>query len=208
MEISVLATGSLSVNTWFIPLSANRLMVVDPGGDADKIIAYIRETGFAPECFLLTHGHFDHIAALGELTELWPQVPVIAHRDDAQWFGPGGRERHQKFFDELGAGFLVRNLKGDIPALDRTVADGEDVAGWEVFHTPGHSPGSICLYRDDVLIAGDTLFRQGIGRTDGPGGSAEQLMESLSFLMTLPVKTRVLPGHGPQTTIGAERGIW
>lgn len=230
MKISHLITGPLSVNTWCIPLDDRRLVVVDPGGDPDSIIAHVRGRGLDPALIVLTHGHFDHLIALPALVRAWSGIPVAIHPDDARFLGPGALERHYEFFVRLGAGELVREYPEELPPATVFLADGlplslgtadgptkltesDDSAGlaaalarWSVIHTPGHSPGSVCLYNETegVLISGDTLFRSGFGRTDGIGGSAMDLERSVERLFNLPRETVVLPGHGGETTIGRE----
>lgn len=218
MKITQLVTGPLSVNTWCIFLDSRRVVVVDPGGDADLIIAHLEETASSPVCFLLTHGHFDHMIALPELARTWPGAPIAIHRADSAFLGEGALERHYGFFTELGAGPMVRRYGEELPQATSFLEEGKPVAlpglaegalpGWSVIHTPGHSPGSICLYNsaEGILISGDTLFNSGFGRTDAPGGSFDLLSQSLTRLFKLPPETRVLPGHGAQTTIGREKG--
>lgn len=208
MEPVVFVTGPLSVNTLILPADPGRCLVVDPGGDPALIIAYVQEEGFVPAALVLTHGHWDHLGALGALAERWPGADILIHREDAAWLGSGAVSRHADFFESLGAGDLIDSTRPDLPSPTGFLAEGEALYGWTVMHTPGHSPGSICLYRGEegVLVSGDTLFRSGYGRTDGPGGSDVRLAESLHRLLSLPAETRVYPGHGKPTTVGTELG--
>lgn len=216
MKITQLVTGPLSVNTWCIELDPTRVMVVDPGGDADSIIAHLAERGVAPALFLLTHGHFDHVIALPELARAWPSVPIAIHPDDVASLGPGAIARHRAIFAAMGGESLVDAYSAELPPATVSLEDGKPIVlpgtpetaipGWVVMHTPGHSPGSVCLYNavEGVLVSGDTLFCAGYGRTDLEGGDSGELFRSLTRLFALPPRTLVLPGHGERTTIGAE----
>ena len=211
MNIAQLVTGPLAVNTLFIPLDSNRLVVVDPGGDSDSIIAYIAAQHSTVVLILLTHGHFDHVTGLPQLALAFPDAPIAIHEADAAFLGEGALERHAVFLAAIGGELMVRRYRDPLPAATLMLADGQSPAGmdgWIVMHTPGHSPGSICLYNADskILIAGDTLFNAGFGRTDAPGGSDEELERSLRRLSALPGETLVIPGHGARTSIERELG--
>jgi len=152
---------------------------------------------------------------LPALARAWPEASIAIHGDDAVWLGDGALARHYAFFAELGAGSVVSRYKDELPEATQLLAEGQPLAvgvgetvdGWTVMHTPGHSPGSVCLYSEaeHTLIAGDTLFKAGYGRTDASGGDYAALADSLSRLFKLPAETLVLPGHGGTTTIGKER---
>jgi glyoxylase-like metal-dependent hydrolase (beta-lactamase superfamily II) len=223
MKITQLVTGPLSVNTWCIELDPTRVIVVDPGGDADLIITHLADRGSEPALFLLTHGHFDHLIALPSLAKRWPSVPIAIHPADGSWVGPGALRRHHALFTDLGAGAVVERYSDEIPPATVFLEDdkpifipdsagsspsGVAIPGWKVLHTPGHSPGSVCLYHegDGILIAGDTLFNAGYGRTDLEGGNVDDLFRSIQRLFALPARTLVFPGHGERTTIGREAG--
>jgi len=215
MKITHLVTGPLSVNTWIIPLDSLRMMVVDPGGDADSIIAHLAGRESVPALIVLTHGHFDHLIALPALKRAFPAVDIAMHAADGLFLGPGALARHHDFFTDLGAGSMIRRYREELPAATIELADGKEIvladgtvlSDWQVLHTPGHSPGSVCLYSktQKTLVSGDTLFNSGFGRTDAAGGSMTELEASLSRLFALPADTLVLPGHGSSTTIGQER---
>ncbi len=172
-------------------------VVVDPGGDGRKIAAKVTQLGFKVTALLHTHAHFDHVGATKELQDLW-QVPAYLHPEDT---------------------FLVDHLEMQtstfgMPSIPRpdlgALAHGERHHELGVLHTPGHTPGSCCFHgafeQGGVLLAGDTLFKRGVGRTDLWGGNFEQLESSIQgHLYGLPEGTLVIPGHGPATTIGEER---
>lgn len=214
MTITELVTGPLSVNTWCIPLDSHRMMVVDPGGNAELIITHLLERNATLSLILLTHGHFDHLTALPFLVDAFPEVDIAIHSDDAFFLGEGAIARHHVFLTELGAASLLKRYQSELPSETIQLAEGKPIVlrdgfivkDWTVLHTPGHSSGSVCLYNESehVLVSGDTLFNAGVGRTDAPGGSYEALSKSLKRLFALPPDTLVLPGHGAQTRISRE----
>lgn len=173
--------------------------IVDPSFDSDPAWDFVIQHGFRLEAIINTHGHFDHMAGNADWHARVPEAQLYLHRDDTPLLvaAPTSAARW---------GLSVRPS----PPPDRFFVEGEAVtfAGeeWQVLHVPGHSPGSICLYRPPVLIGGDVLFRGSIGRTDLPGGNHALLLSGIrAKLLTLPDETTVYPGHGPLTTIGEER---
>ncbi|HOC30153.1 MAG TPA: MBL fold metallo-hydrolase [Treponemataceae bacterium] len=214
MHITSLVTGALSVNTLLIPADAGRLVIVDPGGNAESIIAQVRAMNASPALIVVTHGHFDHMAALAAVCAEYPGAGIAIHNADAQWLGPGAINKHLEFFRFLGAESVVLRNPEELPTPTCFLCEGESPVfpdgtrweGWTVVCTPGHSPGSVCLFneKERILVSGDTLFRHGYGRTDGPGGSMEDLSASLGKLSRLAGAVRVIPGHGGETTIAAE----
>ncbi|MBU2607751.1 MAG: MBL fold metallo-hydrolase [Chloroflexi bacterium] len=172
-------------------------MVIDPGGDAGAILKHINETKLDIKYIVLTHGHIDHIGAVGEMKEA-TGAAFCVHSDESS------------LIQDRPLSSMVGSLYPALPFPDRWLRDGDrlDVGElhFEVLHTPGHSPGGISLLGEGVVFPGDTLFNYGIGRTDFPNGSHSQLMNSIhTRLMTLPDNTVVYSGHGPESTIGAER---
>jgi len=193
-----LVVGPFATNCYIVGSESNKGgMIIDPADEAQVILKNVKESRLDIKSIVLTHGHLDHIGALKEVKEA-TDAEVAIHSDDAS------------FLQDHSLGALFGLSYPTLPLPDRLLKDGDslDVGDlhFSVLHTPGHSPGGICLLGYGVVFSGDTLFNYGIGRTDLPGGSYSQLMDSIhSRLMVLPDDTIVYPGHGPDSTIGAER---
>lgn len=195
MKTITFHTTALETNT-YLALNGERAFVVDPGADADRILAAAEAEGAKIEWVLLTHAHFDHIGGVAELQRAGAQV--VLHRDD---LGIVSSFKNLAFY----AGAKVEKFLPDV-----TVSGGEtlDVAGVKVrvIHTPGHTAGGVCYVADDIIFTGDTLFELSYGRTDFPTGSFKELKNSvLNKLFVLPGDYRLLPGHGAPTTLAFER---
>ena len=195
-----LVVGPLATNCYIVGSESTKEgMIIDPGDEAKKILKSVEDLGLKIKLIVLTHGHMDHIGALREIKEA-TGVEVAIHSDDA--------EPLQGNYQSLGAMFGL--FYPAPPQVERLLNDGDSLdigdLHFLVLHTPGHTPGGICLLGEEVVFTGDTLFNYGIGRTDLPGSNYSQLMNGIhTKLMTLPDSTVVYPGHGPETTIGAER---
>ena len=202
LKVSCIAVGEIETNCYLLhPEGAAETLIVDPGDEARRIRQRIEADELKPVAILLTHGHFDHILAVGTLRKMYPGIPVYACRDEKDVLSD----------PYLNASFMSRF---EPVTADVWLREGDelDLAGlhFKVLQTPGHTIGSICYYfeEDKVLVAGDTLFFTGFGRTDLPTGSAAQLKKSLErLLLTLPEDVIVLPGHGRTTTIGFEKSV-
>lgn len=199
MKVLQLEVGSLGTNC-YIAFCENtkKAVVIDPGGDAARILALVNREGLAVEAIINTHGHADHVLANVKVQE-GTGAPIWIHSADADMLGSGSRN--------LSAYMGASTACG---AADRLLADGEVLTigdfTLKVLHTPGHTPGGISLLGDKAVFVGDTLFAESIGRTDFPGGSYSQLIQSIKTkLMVLDDDVKAFPGHGPATTIGWER---
>jgi len=193
--------------------------VIDPGGDADKIIQTLRDKRLTPKGILLTHTHFDHILGLTGLIKAYGKsIPVCVHVNGKSSLGKAGGERQKEVLSMMSPGLAAENseILENLPEAthifyaEATTDKPEEVpdSTLSVIQTPGHAPESICFYSAEfgILFSGDTLFRQSIGRSDFQGGNSEELLHSIgSKLYTLPEKTIVYPGHGGSTTIGYEK---
>lgn len=195
MIIKKIVVGSLETNCYIAwDETTKEAFIIDPGADYKEIKKPIDREGLKPTAVIDTHGHGDHIIANGEFG-----LPVWIHRLDADFLG----DPSKNLSDEFGLMFRTSPAKrllehGDVLSLGKYKL--------EVIHTPGHTPGSICLKGKDVIFTGDTLFREGIGRTDFSYGSEKDIKRYIKErLFTLDDKYAVYPGHGPGTTIGHEK---
>lgn len=201
MIIETFAVGPLGCNCTILGCESTReAIVVDPGGDAERIHDLLMRHGLSLKAIFHTHAHFDHVMGTGALKEA-TEALVLLHPED------------RPLYENLPLqGQLFGFPVPEGPAVDRYVAHGDRLrwgeAEGEVLHTPGHTPGSVCLHvgSESVVFTGDTLFAGGIGRTDLWGGSYPALMRSIhERLLTLDDATVVVPGHGETSTIGAEK---
>lgn len=192
MKIISMQVGPIMTNCYIlIDEESKKTAVIDPGEDADRILAALREEDSQVEYILLTHGHYDHTTAVPELHAALPQARIYIHQADANGAGSKLFPLASQVED------LLLYDEGDTLALGGLTI--------QVLHTPGHSPGSVTLQVGDVLFSGDTLFAASCGRTDLPGGSYDQMMASLKRLGELEGEFRVLPGHNAPSTLDRER---
>jgi glyoxylase-like metal-dependent hydrolase (beta-lactamase superfamily II) len=202
MEIERLILGAYETNCYVLrSRAAKDCLVIDPGTGAGRLLDFLEGGELNPVAVILTHGHIDHIGGVSELRDNYPDIKVYIHKLDARML----EDMHSNLSAMMGETFSTK-------AADFTLEDGSVVeqAGirLEVLHTPGHTPGGICLYskNDGVVFTDDTLFADSVGRTDFPGGSMEKLLKSVrGKLFMLPDDTVVYPGHGPSTTIAQEK---
>lgn len=207
--------GSLSTNAYIYSEWKKECLLIDPGGDLEQLLERMAIKNLKPLGIVCTHGHLDHIAgALAVQTHFAEKgltVPVAIHPDDAHYLGKGAGAAHKASFKEIGVDIdeVIDGSNPGFPAADTMIKDEETVfdSSLTVIHTPGHTPGSICLYSESqgILFSGDTLFFEGVGRTDLKEGDDTAILTSIKErLFVLPPETRVFPGHGPNTTIERE----
>ncbi len=198
MRIETIVVGPLAVNCYILYDEHGKGIVVDPGADVNHILNIVENKGIGVEAIVNTHGHFDHTGG-NRLLRKETGARLMIHEDDVPFLRSA----------DMDASMFGLSAEPS-PEPDRLLRDGDVVRcgtlELEVIHTPGHSPGGICLLLKDHLFSGDTLFAGSIGRTDLPGGSTSQLTESIRRrLFVLDDSTKVYPGHGPTTTIGYEK---
>ena len=190
MKVSMMQVGPIGTNCYILE-DGKKAAVIDPGDEADRILAQLNQLDVQVEYILLTHGHYDHTTAVPELHAALPQARIYIHQADANGAGSKLFPLASQVED------LLLYDEGDTLALGGLTI--------QVLHTPGHSPGSVTLQVEDVLFSGDTLFAGSCGRTDLPGGSYDQMMASLKRLGELEGEFRVLPGHNAPSTLDRER---
>ncbi|MBN1412248.1 MAG: MBL fold metallo-hydrolase [Spirochaetales bacterium] len=207
--------GIIGTNCYIFYNEKKNCIIIDPGGNETEIIADIKNLGLKPLAIVLTHGHFDHIAATGKLKEYYAgrgvNVSVAIHEADSMYLGENAGRINKSVVSLFGfeGEKMFQRYFPRMPSADLFLKENDAVfdSGLMVLETPGHTKGGICLYseKDGLLFSGDTLFCGGIGRSDLPGGNENLLVNSIkSKLLILPPETTVYPGHGPTTTISNE----
>ncbi|HEX6923661.1 MAG TPA: MBL fold metallo-hydrolase [Bacillales bacterium] len=203
MQWTQLPLGAVQANAYIIENENGEAVIIDPGGEAERLISYIESKSLKPTAVLLTHAHFDHIGAVDEVRNHW-SIPVYLHGAEKDWL-QDPQKNGSAFFPAADGGTIVK------PADEIIEREGSLHVGpftFEVLETPGHSPGSVSFYNRDsgIVFSGDALFAGSIGRTDLYAGDHGELIESIeNKLLPLPDKTIVAPGHGPETTVETEK---
>jgi hydroxyacylglutathione hydrolase len=199
MIIQSMVVGPIQANCFILGCDQTlEAVVIDPGDEAQRILAGLQKQGLQLKHIINTHGHFDHVGANKAIKDK-TGAPILIHKADAPMLA------------QLSASAAVWGMQvDDSPPADRFLEDGDQITfgriTLEVIHTPGHSPVGISLYTPKDLFVGDTLFAGSIGRADFPGGDYEQLISGVrKRLFVLGDDVRVFPGHGPATTIGQEK---
>ena len=219
MNLHLLHTGPLSVNTYIVPLCGNKVFVLDPADcpfsrDEGSVLSFLSSKKMEPVAVILTHSHFDHVSGLPSLKKAFPSLPIVIHEDDSAMIGPDssllqGKALSQMGFDEFlpfvsslpKADFFLKDKKTLAQILESCNLSGDLLSAlseWEVLHTPGHTPGSCCLYneRECTLLSGDTIFYHSWGRTDLIGGNEAQIHQSLlKVFRYCDEESRVYSGH-------------
>ena len=202
MLLKALELGPFLANCYIVGSEKTKEgLILDPVAEAETIMKNVRQLGLTIKLIIATHSHPDHIMALSEIKEE-TGAPFAMHEAESAGMIASGMARVM--------GLFMSGSAEPLPKPDMPLNDGDTIGlgdlSFTVLHTPGHSPGGISLYGHGVVFVGDTLFNLSIGRTDFPGCSHQQLIDSInSKLLTLPDDTIVYPGHGPKTTIRAER---
>ncbi|MDN5709736.1 MAG: MBL fold metallo-hydrolase [Planococcus sp. (in: firmicutes)] len=202
LKIDRLELGPVQTNCYIISGEDKQCIIFDPGEEAWKIQQLLKRKQLTPLAILLTHAHFDHIGAVDELRELY-KIPVYLHHKERDFLGKPNLN---------GSGKYAALPDYRVADADEWITDEPSLEigpfKMELFHTPGHSPGSVTFYfpEDRFAIVGDTLFSGSIGRTDLTDGSEQVLLRSIrESLLTLPKETFLFPGHGPETTPEQEK---
>jgi glyoxylase-like metal-dependent hydrolase (beta-lactamase superfamily II) len=202
ISIHTFTSGPYATNSYLVTTPGNKeaLLIDCPPGVTRKLIQYLQEHGMQLTKIVLTHSHWDHIADAAQIIKQ-TDAPLFVHQEDAyNVIAPGS--------DGLPS---IDAIQAVTPS--KQLVDGDDVSvgscHFKVIHTPGHSPGSICLYseQEHLLFSGDTLFKRSIGNLSFPTSQSERMWPSLQRLSTLPIDTKVFPGHGESTTIGHEKWL-
>ena len=199
LKVKTIVVGFLGTNCYLaIDPETNQGIIIDPGADKEKILRAVKRSGAIFTAVVNTHGHFDHIAA--DIIKTALGIPLLIHKSEMYRFSNGLADQMRL----LGFGPAEA-----IPEPDKFLEEGDEIkVGSEkliVWHTPGHTPGEICLLGKGLVFTGDTLFCEGVGRTDLEGGSDAELHKSLKRLFLLPGELIVYPGHGPVSTIEHEK---
>ncbi|MCL2808720.1 MAG: MBL fold metallo-hydrolase [Treponema sp.] len=208
-KVHRLVVGPLETNCWVYPIDQDGAVIIDPGDEADSIISALKKHSLTPKFILLSHGHFDHIGAVPRLKETFgAQLRIAIHKQDSMYLGEDAYKVHSvSIKSAMGSTAFIDAFWKNMPPPDILLEDESEIASFTILHLPGHTQGGVAFWdRNTAMIfTGDTLFKNGYGRTDLTGGNTQQLFESLRRLQTLDPNTVVYPGHGETTTIGMEK---
>ena len=207
LSIETIVVGPIATNCYIVwPQGSTSCWIIDPGGLGGKIIKAVEKHALTPEMIIITHGHWDHFIGNRAVKKHWPKTPIAAHPDDA----PALPDPNVN----LSMSFLGQLVKS--PPADQFLTHGQMLhlgdCEFEVIHTPGHSPGGVCLYckTEKTAFVGDLIFAGGgVGRTDLPRASTEQLYQSIDlFFSKVDPDTTIYPGHGPTTSALSEKNLF
>ncbi|WP_428909108.1 MBL fold metallo-hydrolase [Niallia sp. Krafla_26] len=200
MEWKQIPLGPVQTNCYVLKREDSSCLIVDPGSEGEKLIQYLQKEDLNPVAVVLTHAHFDHIGAIDTIRSAY-HIPVYVHEKEKDWLS----SPELNLSEHMQVGKVQVNGADEIIKGEQELTIGSFT--FQIYETPGHSPGSISLYfeSDGIICSGDALFKGSIGRTDLPGANHEQLLKSIhEKLLTLPEDTVVLCGHNDVTTIGNE----
>jgi glyoxylase-like metal-dependent hydrolase (beta-lactamase superfamily II) len=197
MNIQKIVVGQIDVNCYVVSDdSKSEAMIIDPGDEFERIGDLIDSMDLIPKYIVFTHAHYDHVCAVKELKDKYNAL-IVMHEDEQTVY-------HKTKHLCISWGYEPE----DFPPPDLLVRENDTIQlgriAFKVIHTPGHTPGSMCLHCENILFTGDTLFQGSVGRTDLPGSNTKQLRSSLKKIASLPLDTKVNCGHGKETTIGEE----
>jgi len=198
VDVQTLTVGAFQENCYLVvDRRSGRAVIVDPGGEGERLVEAVAKSGATLEAVWITHAHVDHVGAVASIKQRW-DVPVYLHPLDRRLYEAAGRQAQ------------VYGLQfEEPPPPDREFTDGQRLkigdVELSVMHAPGHSPGHVVIHGDGIALVGDCLFAGSIGRTDLPFSDPPQLAATLEKISALPPETVVYPGHGMDTTIGEER---
>jgi len=198
VNVETFTVGAFQENCYLLVDDRSRkAVIVDPGGEGERLVEAIEDSGAELEAIWITHAHVDHVGAIAAIKRRW-DVPVYLHPADRRLYQAASRQA-----EVYGVPFE------EPPPPDREFSDGQHLdlggAGFTVMHAPGHAPGHVVIHGEGMALVGDCLFAGSIGRTDLPFSNPPQLAESLKKIADLPPETVVYPGHGMETTIAEER---
>ena len=203
IRIQTFSGGDFAENGYLVVCGENGPgIVIDPGASASSMVQVIQHENISLDAIILTHAHLDHVEGVPAIREIAPEAPIFLHEDDLGLYAAV----------EMQAKAFNLPLIGPLPAPTDSMAHGDELTfgdcKFQIRHAPGHAPGHVVLYeeKEETAFVGDVVFLGSIGRADLPGGDFYQLMESIrAQVLSLPDKTRLLSGHGPETTVGWER---
>ncbi len=210
MQVRQLVVGPYQTNCYLLAEEEKgRCWIIDPGNNAPFLIDAVGGTHLEVAAILLTHAHWDHIAALGDVHAAFPSAPIYVGEKDKDFLGPNALERFERTGADRGFLDVYHDELAKLPDPTHLLQGGEQLFGGsiQVIATGGHTPGGMSYYvpNGHLLFCGDTLFAGSVGRTDLYGGNYEALARSIQKLRALPGTTIVLPGHGPETTLAQEQ---
>lgn len=198
MKIERIPVGTIQANCYILGCNFTKEgIIIDPGADAQGLISKIKELDLKIKYILLTHGHYDHIAAVNEIKRKI-KAPICIHSLDKEILENPELNLSTMFGQSMSVSYDIELKEGDVLSIGNIKL--------KIIHTPGHTPGGICIVGDQEVFTGDTLFAGSIGRTDFPQGNMKKLLSSIkNKLFVLPGDTKIYPGHGPSSTIEQEK---